>query len=182
MKAYDSLQDPHRDFIARQHVFFVASAPLAADGHVNVSPKGLDSFAVLDASTVAYLDLGGSGIETHAHVLENGRLCVMFCAFEGDPYILRLYGRGRTHPYGTPTFDELRPQFPAITVPVRGVIELDITRVQDSCGWGVPLFDYREERSRLLDHNAKRDQDAFFEARLRSNAESLDGLPGLSRP
>jgi len=116
MKAYDSLKDPHRDFIAGQHIFFVGSAPLAADGHVNVSPKGLDSFTILDDTTVAYLDLGGSGIETHAHILENGRLCIMFCAFDGDPNILRLYGRGRAHPYATTRFEELRPHFPAVTV------------------------------------------------------------------
>jgi hypothetical protein len=181
MKAFDSLSDRHRAFIAVQKMFFVGTAPLSADGHVNVSPKGLDSFAVLDDQRVAYLDLGGSGIETHAHVQENGRLCVMFCAFEGNPLILRLYGRATAHVYGSPGFEALRAAFPGIDVPVRGIIELGITRVQESCGWGVPLYAYEGDRSHLPTHNAKRTQEAFFERRLETNAKSIDGLPGLMR-
>jgi len=182
MKAFDSLGDRHRAFIAAQKMFFVGTAPLSAEGHVNVSPKGLDSFVVLDASRVAYVDLGGSGIETHAHVQENGRLCVMFCAFEGDPLILRLYGQARAHAYGSPGFDALLPAFPNVDVPVRGIIDLRLDRVQESCGWGVPLYAYKGDRSHLPTHNAKRDQEAFFERRLQTNAKSLDGLPGLTRP
>ena len=182
MKAFESLKDRHRRFIAEQKMFFVGSAPLSPDGHVNVSPKGLDSFAVLDANRVAYIDLGGSGIETHSHMQENGRLCIMFCAFAGKPLILRLYGQGQAHGYGTAEFELLRPRFPGIDVPVRGIIELAITRAQDSCGWAVPYYEYQGDRSRLLEHNAERSQQTFIERRLETNAESLDGLPGLRRP
>ncbi len=181
MKAYVQLEDKHREFIAKQRVFFVGSAPLSANGHVNVSPKGLESFVILDAHSVAYIDLGGSGIETHAHMRENGRLCVMFCAFEGEPNILRLYGRGQAFTYASAEFDELRHHFPLIEVPVRAIIRLDIERVQDSCGWAVPYFEYKGDRSRLLEHNAKRSQDEFIERRYRGNAHSIDGLPGLIR-
>jgi len=166
-------------FIDAQQMFFVATAPLAADGHVNLSPKGLASFSRLDAKRVAYLDLGGSGIETHAHLRENGRICLMFCAFEGDPLILRLYGRGRAHQYATPGFDALRSRFSEIEVPVRGIIEVELTRVQRSCGYAVPFYDYKGQRDRLLDHNAKRTQEAFIARRIATNQQSIDGLPGL---
>jgi hypothetical protein len=181
MKAYRTLQPRHMDFIRAQKMFFVGTAPLEKDGHVNVSPKGLDSFAILDEKRVAYIDFGGSGIETHAHLRENARLCMMFCAFEGPPLILRLHGAGAAHTVGTPAFEALRPFFPTVTVPVRGIIELEITRVQDSCGWGVPLYTYVADRTKLVEHNAKRTQAEHFEKRLETNATSIDGLPGLTR-
>lgn len=181
MKAFDELSPRHRDFIARQKMFFVATAPLAAEGHVNLSPKGLDSFTILGPRRVAYIDLGGSGIETHAHLRENGRLCIMFCSFEEKPLILRLYGRGSSHPHGTPGFERLRERFPAISVPVRAIVELEISRVQDSCGWGVPLYEYRGARDRLVEHNAARSQEEFMERRYATNGASIDGLPGLTR-
>lgn len=179
MKAFDSLKDRHQRFIGEQHMFFVATAPLSQEGHVNLSPKGLDSFSILDPDRVAYIDLGGSGIETHAHLQENGRICLMFCAFEGKPLILRLYGRGVAHQFGTPGFDALRSHFPAIEAPVRGIMEITLSRVQDSCGWAVPLYDFQGDRSRLLDHNAERTQDAFIARRIETNGSSIDGLPGL---
>ncbi len=179
MKAFDSLKDRHKKFIADQHIFLVATAPLASDGHVNLSPKGHDSLAILDANRVAYIDLGGSGIETHAHLKQNGRICLMFCAFEGKPLILRLYGKGRPHQHGSRQFDALRANFPAIDVPVRGIIEIELTRVQDSCGWAVPLYEFKGERSRLLEHNAERTQEAFTARRIETNGTSIDGLSGL---
>jgi len=179
MKAFESLKERHLRFIAEQKMFFVGSAPLSPEGHVNVSPKGHDAFAILDANRVAYIDLGGSGIETHSHMQENGRLCIMFCAFAGKPLILRLYGRGQAHAYGSPEFEALRSHFPGVDVPVRGIIELEITRVQDSCGWAVPYYEYQGDRTRLLEHNAERSQQAFIEHRLETNARSVDGLPGL---
>lgn len=182
MKAYPHLDPHHHEFIAAQKLFFVGSAPLSGDGHVNISPKGLDSFVVLSDSRVAYIDLGGSGIETQAHLRENGRLCIMFCAFEGPPLILRLYGSGRAHPFGTAGFDERRALFPAITVPVRGIIELDIDRVQDSCGWGVPLYDFVGDRKQLPEANGARTQEEFMERRYETNETSIDQLPGLDRP
>jgi len=169
-------------FIDAQRMFFVATAPLSAEGHVNVSPKGYASFARLDARRVAYIDLGGSGIETHAHLRENGRICLMFCAFEGDPLILRLYGAGCAHQYGTSGFEALRTHFPEIDVPVRGIIEVSVTRVQRSCGWAVPHYEYEGDRDLLRKHNAKRSQAAFMTRRIESNASSIDGLPGLEDP
>jgi hypothetical protein len=178
MKAYEKLQERHRSFIESQQMFFVATAPLAADGHVNLSPKGLDSFALLGDDRVAYIDLGGSGIETHAHLRENGRICLMFCAFEGKPLILRLYGRGEAYLYGEPGFDALRDRFDEIDVPVRGIIEVALDRVQDSCGWGVPLYAYQGQRERLVDHCAKRTQAEHIAVTYEKNAKSIDGLPG----
>jgi hypothetical protein len=166
-------------FIDAQRIFFVATAPLSAEGHVNVSPKGYASFARLDARRVAYIDLGGSGIETHAHLRENGRICLMFCAFEGDPLILRLYGEGRAHRYGSSEFEALRSHFPEIDVPVRGIIEVSVTRVQRSCGWAVPNYEFGGDRDVLRRHNAKRTQAEFMARRIAANASSIDGLPGL---
>jgi hypothetical protein len=181
MKAFLELSPRHTEFIRRQHMFFVATAPLASEGHVNLSPKGYASFAVLGPRRVAYIDLGGSGIETHAHLQENGRICLMFCSFEDTPLIVRLYGSGRSHAYGSPEFAALRPHFPAIEVPVRNIVEVALQRVQDSCGWGVPFFEYRGERPTLRDKNGASTQEELIERRYQKNAESIDGLPGLRR-
>ena len=182
MQVKDEIGSKEAAFIDAQHLFFVATAPLSADGHVNLSPKGHASLARLGPRRVAYIDLGGSGIETHAHLRENGRICLMFCAFEGDPLILRLYGRGRAHSYGTPEFEALRGHFPGIEVPVRGIIEVSLTRIQRSCGWAVPRFDYLEDRDILLRHNASRTQEEHIARRLATNGKSIDGLPGFEIP
>ena len=179
MEMSEEIGPKEEAFIDAQRMFFVATAPLSAEGHVNVSPKGYASFALLDARRVAYIDLGGSGIETHAHLRENGRICLMFCAFEGDPLILRLYGEGRAHQYGTSEFEALRCHFPEIDVPVRGIIEVSLTRVQRSCGWAVPNYAYAGDRDVLLKHNAKRTQAEYMARRIAANASSIDGLPGL---
>ncbi|MFP6654143.1 MAG: pyridoxamine 5'-phosphate oxidase family protein [Myxococcota bacterium] len=178
----DEIRAKEAAFIDAQKIFFVATAPLSADGHVNLSPKGYTSFARLDSRRVAYIDLGGSGIETHAHLRENGRICLMFCAFEGDPLILRLYGRGKAHQYGTSNFDVLRPNFPEIEVPVRGIIEVGLTSIQRSCGWAVPNYDFVSDRETLRDYSAKRTQDEFMARQVVANRSSLDGLPGLDGP
>src|SRR5262245_35191990 len=136
-KTYESITPELREFIERQRMFFVASAPLDAHGHVNVSPKGLDSLRVLGEKRIAYLDMTGSGNETSAHVEENGRITVMFCAFEGSPKILRLYGRGRTMLSGANGWPELAAHF-EIRPGARQIIIIDIERVQTSCGFGVP--------------------------------------------
>jgi hypothetical protein len=182
MEALTEIGPQEAAFIDRQHMFFVATAPLSEEGHVNLSPKGYSSFARIDANRVAYIDLGGSGIETHAHVKENGRICLMFCAFEGSPLILRLYGKGTAHQFGSEGFDGLRALFPEIDVPVRGIIEIDVTRVQRSCGWAVPKYEFLEDRNRLRKHNADRTQDEFMARRIETNGESIDGLPGLEEP
>ena len=178
---YEKLDDRLIDFIRRQKLFFVATAPLAAEGSINVSPKGYDSLAVIDASTVAYLDLGGSGIETHAHIRENGRITLMFCAFEGPANILRLYGHGESLTFDDPGFGEKMKLFPTFAR-ARGIVIVHITRVMDSCGWGVPFFDFRSEREQLRRWVDNRSDDEWTERRYATNASSIDGLPGLVRP
>jgi hypothetical protein len=175
---YDQLDDKLIAFIRRQKLFFVATAPLSPDGRVNLSPKGYDSLAIIDNQTVAYVDLGGSGIETHAHLAENCRITLMFCAFEGPANILRLYGRGESTAFDDPRFPDLIRLFPDFGR-ARAVITVHIQRVADSCGWGVPFFDYRGERDQLKRWVDARPFDEWAERRFESNAQSIDGLPGL---
>ena len=156
-KVYDELSATHMAFIKAQHVFFVASAPLAADGHVNVSPKGYESLVILSPTKVAYIDLGGSGIETLAHSKENGRITLMFCAFEGKANILRLYGKSSAVSFDEPGFEEAITLFPKYTN-ARSVITIDITRVADSCGFAVPFYEFKGERDQLREGLAALDQ------------------------
>lgn len=179
-KAVDQLDARSIGFIRRQKLFFVATAPLSADGCVNMSPKGYDSLAIIDQNTVAYLDLGGSGIETHAHIRENGRITLMFCAFEGPANILRLYGRGETVSFDEPGFGEKMKLFPAFER-ARGVVTVHIAKVADSCGWGVPFFDYQGERDQLRRWVDAKPYGEWAERRYNSNGRSIDGLPGLVR-
>ena len=178
---YDCLNEDLLAFIRRQKMFFVATAPLSAEGSVNVSPKGYDSLAIIDNHTVAYLDIGGSGIETHAHVRENGRITLMFCAFEGAANILRIYGRGEAVTMDEPGFAEKRALF-AYVGRARGVITIHIDRVADSCGWGVPFYEFKQDREQLRRWVANKPEDDWRERRYESNAQSIDGLPGLVRP
>jgi pyridoxamine 5'-phosphate oxidase-like protein len=189
-REYDVIDERWRDWIASQPVFFVGTAPRAEDGHVNVSPKGPGgTLRVLDERTVAYLDVTGSGAETIAHLRENGRIVVMFCAFEGPPKILRLHGRGEVVATGDARFDELleRCDFDELGPPEarRAVIVVHVTRIADSCGYGVPLMSYAGERPH---------HDAWAQKKLRAggpdgiadyqrdkNATSLDGLPAVER-
>jgi hypothetical protein len=164
------------DFIARQPVFFVATAPLSRDGHVNLSPKGLESFAVLSPTRVAYLDMTGSGNETAAHVLENGRITFMFCAFEDPPKILRLYGAGKPLRPDDPCWKELIGRFPSFPG-ARQIIVVDIERVQTSCGFGVPLMQLQSQRSLLIDWAQKKGPEGLAQYQQRKNSRSIDGLP-----
>ena len=173
----DALDQKLIDWIGEQHVFFVATAP-AEGGHVNLSPKGHDALRVLDPTTVAYLDLTGSGAETIAHTRENGRMTIMLCAFDGPPLILRLYGAGTAHAVGSPRYEELVERFPAIPG-ARAVIELAIDRVQTSCGYSIPFMDYREERPTLQQWAARKGQDGLEDYWAEKNVESIDGLPAL---
>ncbi|MCC6659552.1 MAG: pyridoxamine 5'-phosphate oxidase family protein [Phycisphaerales bacterium] len=174
-----------REFIAAQRVFFVATAPLAAAGRVNLSPKGLDTLRVLSPRRVAYLDYTGSGVETIAHVRENGRLTIMFCALEGRANILRLQGRGRVveagEVEGGDEFAALLPEFGVSTPPlgVRAIIVLEVERVADSCGFGVPRYRYQGERDELAAWNRKKGEQGLREYWGRKNAASIDGLKGL---
>jgi hypothetical protein len=176
--AHDRLDEKLIAFIRRQKLFFVATAPLSAEGCVNLSPKGYDSLAVIDDKTVAYVDLGGSGIETHAHLAENGRITLMFCAFDGPANILRLSGRGESVAFDDPRFPAQIALFPAFER-ARAVITVHIQRVADSCGWGVPFFDYRGERDQLRRWVDARPYEEWAERRFVTNARSIDGLPGL---
>src|SRR2546423_2583779 len=143
-QALDRITPQLREFIENQRMFFVATAPLSEQGHINLSPKGLETFRVLDDQTVAYLDLTGSGNETSAHVEENGRITFMFCAFDGQPKIVRLYGRAETVLFGTPRFDELRPRFGDFPG-ARQITVTKITRAATSCGFAVPRYQYVEQ-------------------------------------
>lgn len=180
-KPFDEIDDEVAAFLGRQRVFFVATAPLSPDGHVNVSPKGLDTFRVLGPRTVAYLDLTGSGIETAAHLRENGRITLMFCAFEGRPRIVRLYGRGRWVGPGDAGWAELRAGFPD-RPGARGVIVVELDRLADSCGYAVPLFEPRGDRRQLTDWAEAKGEDGLARYRARKNRRSIDGLPGLEGP
>jgi hypothetical protein len=178
-KVMESIDDKLASWLTAQPVFFVATAPLAGDGLVNCSPKGMaGSFVVLDPHRVAYLDLTGSGIETIAHLRENGRIVVMFCAFEGRPNIVRLHGTGRAVLPDDEEFEELLARFPEHPG-VRSVIVVDLARIADSCGYAVPRLDYVDDRDVLDLHNAKQGPEKLETYRATRNAESLDGLPGL---
>ena len=179
-RTYDSIDDRLRSWIGRQQMFFVATAPLSGDGLVNVSPKGLDgTLVVLDETTVAYLDLMGSGVETLAHVKENERITMMFCAFEGPPRIVRLYGDGTAVEPGHPEFDELVALFPEHRS-VRSVMKIDVTRIADSCGYGVPRMTYEGQRDHLMKWVGNRSDEELAEYLVTKNATSLDGLPGVA--
>jgi hypothetical protein len=167
-----------REWIAKQHVFFVATAPRADDGLINCSPKGHDSLRVLDDRTVAYLDMTGSGVETIAHLKENGRIVVMLCAFEGPPRIVRLQGRGHVVHPGDAGFETLVALFPP-QLGVRSVIRVDVTRIADSCGYAVPLMAYSADRDVLTKWAAKKGPEGVVDYQREKNAASLDGLPGV---
>jgi hypothetical protein len=173
----DGIDEKLARWLQRQPVFFVATAPLAGDGHVNVSPKGtLGTFRVLDRDTVAYLDLTGSGAETLAHLRENGRITLMFCAFDGPPNIIRIYGQGSAVLPSHPSFDSLVGQFPAHPG-IRSVIRVAVSRVADSCGYAVPRMALESERDILDLHHLKKGEAATADYRIERNATSIDGLP-----
>jgi len=177
-KPLDHIDDRSAAFIAAQKIYFVGTAPRADDGLVNLSPKGLDSLRVLDARTVAYLDYGGSGIETAAHIRENGRIALMFCAMEGPPRILRIHGHGEVVEAPDARFPELRAKFPA-GPRGRAIVLIHVQRAADSCGFGVPLYEYKGERSQLCDWVEKKGEEGIAQYQREKNARSLDGLPGL---
>ena len=175
---YAALDDRLTEFIRQQRIFFVATAPLSAAGHVNLSPKGYDTFRILDPHTVAYLDLTGSGVETIAHVRENQRVTILFCALEGPPKTLRLYGRGEVIEADDRAFASLRPLFPALDG-VRSIIRVKLDRIADSCGYGVPLYRYQGDRDQLLEWTRRKGPEGVRLYRGEKNRTSIDGLPGI---
>lgn len=178
-KTFDTIDAKLRTFIDEQKMFFVATAPLTPDGHINVSPKGLaGTFAVIDDRTIAYLDLTGSGVETIAHLRQNGRICVMFCAFEGRPRIVRVHGVGDVVEPNDEEFKSLSAHFDEYPG-VRSIIRVRASRISDSCGYGVPLYEQKGGRDQLQRWADKKGEDGVAHYRRDNNAESLDGLPSL---
>jgi hypothetical protein len=175
-KVYDSITQDLAAFIEAQPLFFVATAPLSAEGHVNLSPKGLDCLRILSPQRVAYLDLTGSGNETSAHLAENARITFMFCAFDGAPMILRLYGHGSVVLPEDSAWADLYPLFPAYPG-VRQIIVADLHRVQTSCGFAVPLLDYVGQRDTLPRWAEARGEEAIHAYQQQKNRVSIDDLP-----
>jgi hypothetical protein len=188
VKVFERIDDHLRRWVSRQSMFFVATAPLSADGLVNVSPKGpIGALAIVDDHTVAYLDVSGSGAETIAHLRENGRIVVMLCAFEGPPRIVRFHGTGRVVRWDEPGFEDWRDRcgFEDASIPEarRAVIVVDVARVSDSCGYGVPLMGFEGLREHHSLHSAKSlrvlGPDAYEARKQTKNARSVDGLPAV---
>lgn len=178
-KLHERIDGRLRDFIGRQQVFFVATAPLSASGRVNLSPKGIGgTFAVLDEHTVAYLDITASGAETIAHLRENGRITLMFCAFSGPPNVVRLHGRGRVISLYDDEYDSYLRHFSEHRG-ARAVIVVDVERISDSCGYGVPLMDHVGERDLLPPHMERKGEQGRIEYRRKKNRRSIDGLPAF---
>ncbi len=177
-KIFEQINDEMAAWIRQQQIFFVATAPLAPDGHLNCSPKGGDSFRIIDPLTVAYQDLTGSGVETIAHLRENRRIVLMFCSFEGAPKIVRLHGEGEVVIPSHPDFPSLAALFPQ-NPGVRSIIRVGVTRVSDSCGFAVPFFDYRGDRDSLDKWAEAKGAAKLKEYRKERNARSIDGLPAF---
>jgi hypothetical protein len=175
---FASISDDLAQWWGAQPLFFVATAPSGSDGHVNLSPKGLDTLRILSPTRVAYLDLTGSGVETIAHLLDNGRITLMACAFSGAPRISRIYGTGTVHEIGSPGFAELAGNFPDLPGR-RAVIDVEVDRVSTSCGYAVPLMDLVGDRDRLLDWARSKGDEGLVEYRASKNALSIDGIAGL---
>lgn len=175
---YDEITPELSAWIAAQHLFFVATAPLSKDGHINCSPKGLETFRVLGPRAVAYLDLTGSGAETIAHLRENGRIVFMFCEMSAAPKIVRLHGTGRMVLPGTADWAEHAPRFEPHPG-ARTIVLADIERVSDSCGFGVPKFEYVRQRKGLTTWAESKGTAGLAQYRDEKNRKSIDGLPGL---
>jgi hypothetical protein len=175
-KEKESIGDEHKQFIEAQKMFFVCTAPLSSEGHINLSPKGFDCFRVLSPTKVGYLDIIGSGNETSAHLLENGRITFMFCSFDGPPKILRLYGNGHTILPGDDEWNELSKAF-TILPATRQIIVADIFKVKSSCGFGVPIYNYEGERDHAFRWAENKGEDGLEEYKKEKNMISMDGLP-----
>ena len=180
-KLYDDIDHHLRAFIEAQHVFFVGTAPLSANGHVNISPKGLDALRVLDPRTLIYLDYVGSGAETIAHLRENGRIVIMLCAVQGPPKIVRLHGTGKVLEPGDSGYADLRGLFAPEPL-ARAIIRISVDRISDSCGYGVPLHTYQGERTQLPAWAAAKGEQGLREYQAEKNSASIDGLPALRWP
>ncbi|MGH8020955.1 MAG: pyridoxamine 5'-phosphate oxidase family protein [Opitutaceae bacterium] len=177
-KVYDELNPELQAWLSRQKVFFVATAPLSADGHINCTPKGGDTFRIIGPREVAYLDLTGSGIETIAHMRENGRIVIMFCAFSGPPKIVRLHGGGEVVLPDDAEYSKLTALFPA-NPGARAIVRVRVSGISDSCGFAVPLMKFRSDRTILDQWSEKKGPEGLAEYQRIRNRESIDGLPGM---
>ncbi len=173
-KSYDRITDRHADFIIRQQMFFVATA--TAESRINVSPKGLDSLRIINPHQVVWLNLTGSGNETAAHLQEDGRMTLMFCAFEGDPKILRIYGRATSHRQGSDEWEAHIGRFPGLPG-TRQIIVMEVELVASSCGFGVPLFEYKGQRDMLTEWAEEKGDKGLEAFRNKHNSRSIDGKP-----
>jgi Pyridoxamine 5'-phosphate oxidase len=178
-KVYESIDESLERWIGDQKVFFVATAPLSGDGHINCSPKDGASLRVHDGQTVIYQDFTGSGAETIAHVRENGRIILMLCAFDGSPKIVRLHGLGEVIDAGHPDFGSIAASFPH-SAATRCFIRIRLTRISDSCGFGVPFYDFRGFRPQLQAWAEKRGPEWLEDYQRKNNARSIDGLPAMA--
>jgi len=174
---YDALNSDHQDFIQRQHIFFTASA--AAGSKINISPREAGALRILDDNTLIYLDRTGSGNETAAHMLADGRLTIMLCSYAGPPQIMRIYGMGVSVGWESAEFEELIAQFYDGQTPLgaRQIVKLNIDLVQTSCGFGVPLFDYQGDRASLENWHEHQGPDGILASWKEHNLDSIDGLP-----
>lgn len=177
-KSYEEIGPELSSWIGRQRMFFVATAPLAGDGLINCSPKGMDTFRILGPRDVAYLDLTGSGVETIAHSRENGRIVFMFCAFDGPPKIVRLHGRSEVLLLDSPEFQAVAALFPEYPGQ-RAIVRARLSRISDSCGYGVPRYEHTGERDTLIRSAESKGPEGLARYRREKNARSLDGLPGV---
>ncbi len=178
-KIHPVIDDALAAWLRAQHVFFVATAPSGDGGHVNCSPKGRDSFRVLGPTTVAYVDFTGSGVETAAHLRDNGRICLMFCAFEGPPRIVRLHGRGEVLTASHEEFAGLQQRLGGRRPGARAILRVELTRIADSCGFGVPRYRFEAERDELPKWAEQKGEQGVADYVRKKNAASIDGLPGL---
>lgn len=180
-RIHEGITERLAEWLVAQPVFFVATAPLDPEGHVNCSPKGnRGEFAVIDPGRVAYLDQTGSGIETVAHAKDNGRIVLMFCAFDGPPRIVRLHGRATAVEAGSAQFEGLATAFDrAGGVGVRSIVLVDLSRVSDSCGYGVPLMEFKEHRKTMDEWSGRKGPEGIHAYWAEKNVASIDGLPGL---
>ena len=179
-KVYESIHGNIRQWLEDQPVFFIATSPLKGDGHINLSPKGHDTLRFIDEHTVAYADYGGSGIETVAHIRENGRIVLMACAFSGKPKIIRLHGAGQVITGDQAEFKELSALFAGNLTGIRSIIKINVTRVSDSCGYGVPLMEFQQHRDTSIRFRENAGNETLRDYFKDNNQTSIDGLPGLT--
>lgn len=175
-KFFQSISKGHKAFIEQQKMYFVATAPLSSDGRINMSPKGLDSFRILGDNRVGYMDVTGSGNETSAHLLENQRFTIMFCSFDKQPLILRLYGKGEVILPDSEAWSKWSPNF-KILPSTRQIMILTVDLVQTSCGFGVPTYEYIEDKDRHFKWAGDKDAGALEQYKIEKNFKSIDGLP-----